>query len=908
MPVRSFVAAESILKPYGLPMVTTKFWSPIVLFTPVLLTAAHPSSSSPVGQEATDHAVLPSSSELRSGFNAAARSAGKLYFGTATNNYQWNDSAYVTILDNLAMFGQLTPAKVMKWSYTEPERGVFTWDMGDQFVALAQQGGKLVRGHNCVWYNDIPAWVTNTTWTAPDLAEVVQEHCFNIVRHWAGQIWDVINGSSSRSRLERTHEPFNDDGTWRQTLWYNTLNTSYIPLALHAARRADPHAKLYINEYNTTGPGPKASALKALVRDLKAAGVPLHGVGVQAHEVVGQVPPLADVKRNLAEFVALGVEVAITELDVRFVGLPPDEGGLERQRRDFETVVRACREVEGCVGVTVWDWTDKYSWVPASFPGEGDACPFDADLEPKPAYYGVIDGLHEETSSASRKYGALQHIKLNHEVVRARGASASASSPIAPRTPGAATRWQEYEIEDVADVLVTVVGSISRWRMPEIAGIEQFAGELHHSAGYVPKGKTWHEDAQAWGDKRVGVIGCGSSTLQIVTALQPKVARVVNCVRGQNWIAPPVGFQPLLRALGREPTEKEDDLAFTREEVERFKTDSEFFWKVDASLNSWNEATILESALQARLRDGLTKSMRARLSERPDIAEKRGYHDPLCLLNPPSFSSDRTEVATLGPGAVIPNFPVCAKRITPAPGYLEALCKENVDFVSSPIKGFTARGIETEDGAHHDLDIVFCATGYDMSWQLPFPILGHGGVALNDKWQQDGYPKSYLSLCTDGFPNLFMVMGPNSVIGAGPFIQCIEAGVGYVVQAVAKMQRERLRSMEVRREAVEDFDRLIQEYFMKTAFGVGTRSWYKLGGDTGRVFGIWPGSVLYMSRTLEHPRWEDFEYERSDAVKNRLYWLGDGQTSDEKSESGDRAWYFGEGYIDRPPVAVDDAY
>ena len=181
--------------------------------------------------------------------------------------------------------------------------------------------------------------------------------------------WDVINGSSpvaySRDapypQLTISPEPFNDDGTWRKTIWYNTLNNTYIPLALHAAHLADPHAKLYINEYNTTAPGPKASALKALVRSLKAAGVPLHGIGVQAHEMVGEVPPLAAIKRNLEEFAALGVEVAITELDVRFATLPPDEEGLEQQRRDFETIVRACCEVEGCIGITVWDWTDKVS-------------------------------------------------------------------------------------------------------------------------------------------------------------------------------------------------------------------------------------------------------------------------------------------------------------------------------------------------------------------------------------------------------------------------------------------------------------------------------------------------------------------------------------------------------------------
>ena len=95
-----------------------------------------------------------------------------------------------------------------------------------------------------------------------------------------------------------------------------------------------------------------------------------------------------------------------------------------------------------------------------------------------------------------------------------------------------------------------------------------------------------------------------------------------------------------------------------------------------------------------------------------------------------------------------------------------------------------------------------------MSWQLPFPILGRSGLVLNDKWKE--YPTSYLSLCTDGFPNLFMVMGPNSIVGTGPFIEVIEAGVGYAVKAVAKMQRERIKSMEVKREAVKDFDELIQ--------------------------------------------------------------------------------------------------
>ena len=109
-----------------------------------------------------------------------------------------------------------------------------------------------------------------------------------------------------------------------------------------------------------------------------------------------------------------------------------------------------------------------------------------------------------------------------------------------------------------------------------------------------------------------------------------------------------------------------------------------------------------------------------------------------------------------------------------------------------------------------------------MSWQLPFPILGRGGLALNDKWKE--YPTSYLSLCTDGFPNMFMVLGPNSLIGAGPFIQVIEAGVAYALKAVEKIQRERLKSIEVKREAVLDFDELIQVRPYRVCCG------YEIGG------------------------------------------------------------------------------
>ena len=100
------------------------------------------------------------------------------------------------------------------------------------------------------------------------------------------------------------------------------------------------------------------------------------------------------------------------------------------------------------------------------------------------------------------------------------------------------------------------------------------------------------------------------------------------------------------------------------------------------------------------------------------------------------------------------------------------------------------------------------SVGYDTSWQLPFKIIGRNGVDLSDKWKP--YPTSYLSMCVDGFPNMFMSLGPNSIIGAGLLLPILEFAVMYAVQATAKIQRERLRSMEVKPKCVRDFDRYIE--------------------------------------------------------------------------------------------------
>jgi endo-1,4-beta-xylanase len=193
--------------------------------------------------------------------------------------------------------------------------------------------------------------------------------------------WDVVN------------EAFNDNGTYRPDIFYNTIGPEYIPIAFETAAAADPSVKLYYNDYNIESPGAKATSALNLVKSLKARGIKIDGVGLEAHFIVGETPSLAMQTANLECFTALGVEVAYTELDIRHLSLPPSTSALAQQATDYYNTVSACLATTGggkCVGVTLWDYTDKYSWIPATFPGEGDACPWDANLVKKPTVYGAI--------------------------------------------------------------------------------------------------------------------------------------------------------------------------------------------------------------------------------------------------------------------------------------------------------------------------------------------------------------------------------------------------------------------------------------------------------------------------------------------------------------------------------------
>ncbi|MFB7332474.1 endo-1,4-beta-xylanase [Streptomyces adustus] len=292
-----------------------------------------------------------------------------------------------------AQFGSLTPGNAMKWGSVEPTQGTFNWAEADQIVAFAQAHNQQVRGHTLVWHSQNPSWLTNGTWTSAQLGTLLQNHISTEVGRYQGRItaWDVVN------------EPFNEDGTYRSTLWYNGLGADYIASALTWARAADPAAKLYINDYNVEGVNAKSTALYNLVKSLKERGVPIDGVGLQAHLILGQVP--STLQQNIQRFADLGVDVAITELDIR-MALPADSTKLAQQAADYKAVTAACVAVTRCVNLTVWGFTDSDSWVDSTFPGYGAATLYDANYAPKPAYYGVAEALGGTTTTPPPSTGA----------------------------------------------------------------------------------------------------------------------------------------------------------------------------------------------------------------------------------------------------------------------------------------------------------------------------------------------------------------------------------------------------------------------------------------------------------------------------------------------------------------------
>ncbi|KAF8183592.1 FAD/NAD-binding domain-containing protein [Mycena galopus ATCC 62051] len=481
------------------------------------------------------------------------------------------------------------------------------------------------------------------------------------------------------------------------------------------------------------------------------------------------------------------------------------------------------------------------TWRANRYPGAACDVPshcYQFSFEAQSQWSGIFSTGPEILANIERvvdKYKIRKYINLQHELTHAKWDAPSGRWTVR-------IRHGAEEFEDSCHVLLLCIGSLSRWDWPDIEGLKEFGGTLVHSAQWDVGDGAWEEGVKTWGDKTVGIIGNGSSGIQIASTIHPKIKRMVNYARGRTWICPAFYTASTLAGLERDPNDTSP--IFTDEEREKLKDPQRFKefrhateHEMNAKPDDFSHAiTIRESDMQKEARTMFETNMKRDTADKPGLLEK-----------------------------ILPSWSVFCRRLTPCAGYLEALCADNTTYETTPIKRVTLTGIELTDGRHDVLDVLVCATGFDVSYHYPFDVVGRGGVKLNDRWTP--YAEAYLSLAVDGFPNMFLVYGPGSGLNTASILILLENQVQYVVKAVQKMQRERLKTMEPKKEATKDWTE-----HMRTVYTDACNS-----------------CALHAIRTLANPRWEDYEYE--------LHWLGAGDTENERAQTGDLAWY-----LDAPDV------
>jgi endo-1,4-beta-xylanase len=308
--------------------------------------------------------------------------------GAAADSPYLSDNNYAAIL--ASEFSQLQAENEMKFAIIHPGVNTYDFSGGDALVSFAQAHTMAVRGHTLVWHNQVPAWVTSGNFASSQLSTILQGHITTVMSHYAGKVyaWDVVN------------EAFNDDGSMRSTIWYDQpgigfagMGSKYIEQALNWARAADPNAKLFYNDYNSEPIDAKSDAIYSMAQDFKNRGVPLDGIGFQFHiDLTSDNPTtLASVASNFQRFAALGLDVHITELDIRVSD--SSAASLNAQAKLYGEIAAICVQQPACKLFQTWGFTDKHSWIPSFYPGMGWALLWDANYQKKPAYASVLNSL-----------------------------------------------------------------------------------------------------------------------------------------------------------------------------------------------------------------------------------------------------------------------------------------------------------------------------------------------------------------------------------------------------------------------------------------------------------------------------------------------------------------------------------
>ena len=277
-------------------------------------------------------------------------------------------------------FNVAVAENAMKFAALHPAEARYDFCAADNLVTYAQTNGMAIRGHTLVWHESLPDWLTKGHYAPAEVEHILHDHINTAVNHFKGKLlsWDVVNEAISYS------PPYGP----QPSFWLDSLGPNYLDLAFTWAREADPDVKLFYNETGGEGLGAKSDAVYNLAKGMLNRGVPIDGIGLQMHLDVAKAPRFADISANIRRLGQLGLEVHITEMDVR-LPVPATAANLAAQAAIYQDVVSACRANANCKALLTWGVSDANSWIPGFYPGYGSALLFDEQYRAKQAYQSV---------------------------------------------------------------------------------------------------------------------------------------------------------------------------------------------------------------------------------------------------------------------------------------------------------------------------------------------------------------------------------------------------------------------------------------------------------------------------------------------------------------------------------------
>ncbi len=432
--------------------------------------------------------------------------------------------------------------------------------------------------------------------------------------------------------------------------------------------------------------------------------------------------------------------------------------------------------------VTVFERGERVGgvWNHNTYPGAACDVPshlYEFSFEPNPRWsrrYAPQAEIQGYLEDVARRHGVLERIRVNAEVTRACWDEDRA-------------KWllETGDGPHEADVLITACGQLSVPKMPSIPGLESFDGPAFHTA-------QWRHDVDLTG-QRVAVIGTGCSAIQTVPAIQPIAGHIDIYQRSPGWTIPKMDFPYSER---------------TRQLFERFPA----LQRLDRmAIFAFMELGALGMTSQSWLLGPFRALARRQITQ--------------------AIEDERLRAA------VTPTDEIGCKRLMLTDEWYPTLTRPNVELVTDPIAEITPRGVLMADGSERPADVLVLATGFQThGFVAPMEIVGSAGRTLAEEWA--GVPHAYLGVSVPGFPNMFLLYGPNTNGGTGSVIYVLEAGVNHVIAALEELERARSRQIEVTRRAAAEFDREVRAALADTVWHTGCTNWYV--DENGNDASQWP--------------------------------------------------------------------